>query len=239
MSKNVNNNQRLRLHRSDGKVRKGRKNKGPKGRRLSRGAIYSGAVRQLSRDINGIRQFINAEIHYSDVNQSAGVSSSTATFVLLNGLITGDTVTTRTGDSIKLDGLDFRFVMFANATAVTTVSRVMIVQDRQCNAAIFAIGDLLSQTGTNMPISPYVPESQMRFRILFDRTYTQTTTGDTYIVTDESRLPVSGTHVQYNTGNAGTIADINTNSIYLIFTTDQAGNTNVIRYVTRLWFIDN
>ncbi len=46
-------------------------------------------------------------------------------------------------------------------------------------------------------------------------------------------------HVEYNNGNAGTIADINSNSLYLVCFSDQATNTPTFQAYVRTWFVDN
>jgi len=232
------NNKRLAIHRSDGKQRKKKnnrqkltQNKGSSGR----WSIYSRAGQQALRDINYVRRFINTEIHYIDVAATSEVSSTTATFVLLNGVTLGDTAILRTGDSIKMDGCSIRYFMSIGGVASLSFERVMIVMDKQSNQAVFPIANLLNATTV---VSPYVPESKDRFVVLHDKSY-KLALNENFGEIDEANIGVQS-HVDYALGaNAGTVADILTNSLYLVHFSNQAVNTVTLTYYVRTWFIDN
>jgi hypothetical protein len=189
---------------------------------------------QVARDLNSLRRFVNAEMHYLDTVQTAVNVSSTTTFVLLNGMQTGDTSMTRTGQSIKMDRTDFRFYLTGNITAVQVSCRLIIVIDKQANGAIFADTALLNAATT---VSPYAVGGQMRFQVLYDQTFALSTAGPLNVCQCVT-IPTNQ-HVEYNTGNAGTVADINSNSLYLLMLSDQATNVPIIYAYLRLWFIDN
>jgi len=235
MSKAINT--RARTHKSDGKFKRKKKGKkgGGVGRRIGgRVDNYFNFGSQVARDLNSIRRFINTEVHYLDNVQTAVNVSSTTTFTLLNGMQLGDSSVTRTGQSIKMDGLDIRFTLAGNITAVQTFSRILVVLDKQCNGAIFTDTLLLS---TATPTSPYVVGQQNRFVVLYDNTFALSTGGPLCSV---NCIKVNANqHVEYNAGNAGTIADINSNSLYLLWLSDQAVNMPIMTAYSRLWFIDN
>ncbi len=235
------NNTRARTKKSDGRI--GGKNKRFRRRRPintigraidRRVGVYQAAGGQALRDLNRLRQFINAEIHYLDTVQTAVNITSTTTFVLLNGMQTGDTSITRTGQSIKMDGLDFRWYVTGNVTAVQVAFRLLVVVDKQPNNAIFAIGSLLN---TATVVSPYTVGGQSRFVVLYDQTYSLTTAGP--LAANACVRIAANQHVEYNTANAGDITDINTNSLYLLMISDQAVNVPIMYGYLRLWFIDN
>jgi hypothetical protein len=229
-------NTKNRIHKSDGKVkRKRRVNRNQVISKRGRLQIYGDAGRQLMRDVNSLRRFINTEIHNTDAIGNAVASTSTASFVLLNGLTTGDGNSNRTGQSIKGDGIDLKFVITGNAAATPLLQRVLVVMDKQPNAAIFAIGDLLNATTAT---SMYTVGNQLRFNVLFDESYTMVPASDSYCQVRAIKINANA-HTEYNTNNAGTIADIVTNSIYLIHFSDQAVNNSAINYFSRFWFIDN
>ncbi len=242
MNISKSNNARLRSMQSDGKVKKRKSRvRTSRARDLpikstrSRVQIYGDFGRQALRDLNLLRRFVNTEVHYSDLAIAAAGTSTTPTFTLLNGSQTGDGVSNRTGISIKLERCDLRFILTNNATAVTTFTRVMVIRDKQPNGAIFAIGDLLVAT---TPVSPYSDFNQARFVVMYDEVFALSTAGPA----NASRVVApSGCnfHVVYNSGNAGTVADINTNSLYLISFSDQATNTPTIQSYVRTWFVDN
>lgn len=241
MNLSKSNNARLRTIKSDGKVRK-RKSRGYQSRaadlpnrRPSRGQVYMDFGRQAIQDLNYLRRFINTEVHYSDVAVAAAGTSTTPTFNLLNGSQTGDGASNRSGISIKLNRCDLRYILTNNATAVTTFTRIMVIRDNQPNAAIFAIGDLLNATTM---VSPYTVSNQMRFVVMYDEVIALSTAGPANSAQVSSPIGCNF-HVEYNTGNAGTIADINTNSLYLVYFSNQATDTPTFQAYVRTWFVDN
>ena len=203
-------------------------------RNPSRFDVYGAAGMQAMRDINTLRRFINTEVHYTDAVANGQASTTTPSFTLLNGIQTGDTATTRTGISIKCSNISLRYFVYGNASANWISGRILIVQDKQPNGAIFVIGDLLNATTAT---SPYNVTNQMRFAVLFDDNYVLSFGGNSAII---NNLTVAcSSHTEYNTGNAGTVADINTNSIYLVHFSDQATNNPAVTWYARYWFIDN
>lgn len=229
------NNRKRTWDRSD--TRQGR-NRGRRNRRAGsskpgRLQIYSQAGRQALRDVNTLRRFINTEMHFTDVTASV-TPSTTPALVLLNGISIGDTASTRTGQSIKMDRSDFRFTLAVNTTSVSNFVRVIVVMDRQTNATAMTTADLLV---VSTVVSPYSFGSQNRFVPLFDETYALNVSGPGSI-TKVIGLNTNQ-HVTYNTSNAGTVADIVTNSVYLIYFSDQATNPPSMLYYNRLWFVDN
>ncbi len=223
---------------SDAKSRRrGRKRRVVRSRAkdLSGGRIsYLKFGKQAVSDLLWLKRFVNTEIHYLDNVQSAVNMSTTATFVLLNGMQLGDTAITRTGQSIKMDALDLNAYVTGNLTAVQTSSRILIVLDKQPNGAIFAIGNLLNSTTST---SMFTVGGQSRFVVLFDNAFALSTGGP--LNCQFSKRIQLGQHTEYNTGNAGDITDINTNSLYLVFLSDQGTNFPIMTIYLRLWFIDN
>jgi len=229
------NSRRQTWVKSDGKSRRKRQPRRTIGQALDkRVGIYSNAGLQALKDINRIRRYINTEFHVIDASSAQANSSTTATFVLLNGCLLGDTVSTRTGQSMKMDRMYLRYYINANAVSIQNILRIMVVLDKQPNSAIFAIGDLLTAT---TPVAPYTFGSQQRFTVLYDELYALSSTGPGCICYSGT-LPTNQ-HVTYNTGNAGTIADINSNSLYLVHFSDQAANVPTFTFASRVWFVDN
>lgn len=184
--------------------------------------------------LNLVQKFLNTEVHYNDVAATSQAASTTPTFVLLNGVQQGDTTVLRTGSSVKCDGIDIAYTVYIGAVALATQLRVLVVMDKQADAAIFSIAQLLNTTDVR---SPLVPENQKRFSILHDESIMLSAAGPNNLI-KKARLGVNA-HIEYNLGNAGTVADINTNSIYLVYFSNQATNTATFDYYSRFWFIDN
>lgn len=229
------NNRKRTWDRSDSNKRR---NRGRRARRTGpsrpgRMQVYSAAGQQALRDLNTLRRYINTEMHFTDVTASV-TPSTTPSLVLLNGITIGDTASTRTGQSIKMDRSDFRFNLAVNSTSVANFVRIIVVVDKQSNATAMTAADLLV---SNTTVSPYSFGSQQRFIPLFDETYALTTYGTGSICKCVGLS--TNQHVTYNTGNAGTVADIVSNSVYMIHLSDQATNLPSLLYYNRLWFVDN
>lgn len=180
------------------------------------------------------------EWKYSDtqVNQDL---NTTAGYILLNGLVPGTAATQRIGQNVSIKSIEVKLRMQVTpATGVDQFVRVIIALDRQPNAAAPVIGDLLIGTSVTAPRNL---NNRKRFKILMDKPYAMggiLNGAGTGSQTPNLRMlkkyikfkrPIV---TEYNTGNAGTVADIASNSLYL-FTlgTEVAGNTdtNMLGYI--------
>ncbi len=220
------------MERSDGKIKGKRRRRRPR-RQLNRVQLYSQAGVQALRDINALRKFINTEVKCVDTLATEN-STTTATLDLLNGMTQGNANGNRSGQSVKCENVDLRFVCTIAAAAVTSFVRVLVVMDKQANGAVFAIGSLLNATTV---VSHYTVGSQNRFVVFFDETFAMDANGQ-QCLTKVVRLN-DNSHTEYGTGNAGTIADINSNSLYLVHLSDQVANPVSIQYYIRYWYVDN
>ncbi len=231
----MSNNRKRTWDRSDGKTKQSKKNRlvvAP--RKETRYDIYSKAGTQLLRDFNHLRKFVNTEVHYVDTTASTTATTTTVP-ILLNGISVGDTTTTRTGQSVKMSRCDVRVQLAVNATSLVNFTRIIFVIDKQANATTITGADLLVSSTT---YSPYTFGSQGRFVTLYDETIALSTYSNG-AVTLCFGLPSMNQHVIFNTSNTGTIADIVTNAIYLLYLSDQVANPPSITYHSRFWFVDN
>jgi hypothetical protein len=99
-------------------------------------------------------------------------------------------------------------------TGVDQTQRFILVFDRQSNGAAPAITDVLD---SNSPFSLFNKDNAQRFRIVTDVVKVlnaSAESGSTHVTgIIRKRLNVA---VMYNSGTAGTIADINTGGLFLI-----------------------
>jgi len=129
---------------------------------------------------------------------------------------------------MKVDFRSIEFKIYLQTTAGTGVEqavRAMIVLDRQPNgAAPGAITDIIM---SNHVYSPRNLANRKRFKILWDRSYAM---GATAVATGNPtsrmikgylkfRRPIV---TEFNTGVAGNISDISTNSLYFVTTGNMA-----------------
>lgn len=164
----------------------------------------------------------------SSVNLAA---NSTGAILLLNGIVPGTALDERVGRQVLMTKLklDLRMSVTA-ATGVDQVHRFLVVLDKQTNGAALAVTDVLN---TVNPYSQVNLSNQARFTILLDRVQYLNASGEAG--SGAVFRGSIGVHevVQYNSGVAGTVADISTNSLYLISVGQEAaGATAGLLYGT-------
>lgn len=172
----------------------------------------------------------------------------TGAIALLNGVPRGDDIEERTGRQITMRSLEL-CVEFRNAppgsTPVPTLIRAMIVYDKQPNGTALTTAQVLNVVGTlNAAISPRNLEYRSRFQVIRDTRSTLPSAELTDYRDGPKYFKYYGTMnlpVTYNSGDAGTVADITTGSLYLIVISDAnpAGALPSFTYTSRLRYTDN
>lgn len=162
-------------------------------------------------------------------------------FKLLNAVTQGDDYDNREGKRCHFFRLELAGTLNTRSvTGGSAVCRMMIIQDKQANEAVFSTADLL--TDQNDIFSLYDPVYAKRFKVLYDKiidlnSQAANSANLTYrTFRRNKKISVDTSYVL----SGGTIADIVTNSIYLVYgsniasgTDDSEGSAQV-----RLWFTD-
>lgn len=181
--------------------------------------------------------FSRGELKAKDTSASMDMDT-TGTRTLLNGIARGDDIADRTGRQINMRSIELRCFVTGNAAAVDQHVRLLVVYDRQTNAAQAAATDVLV---TNEPRSLKTLENRERFVILVDKQLylnaaAEPGTARVFKMYRRMNLPTT-----FNSGDAGTVADITTGSLFAMSVGNQApGNTAATCYVNaRLRYQDN
>nr|QXP07673.1 MAG: putative capsid protein [Arizlama virus] len=189
--------------------------------RRSRGTIVA-AARQLNSASRGL-QLQKGEFKSVDV-QLSGDCNTTGSVLLVNGIARGDEIFERTGRQIVMKSVELRWqVASTTTTGIAQTCRIMLVYDRQANGAAPTILNVIRGAADGfLPHQPRNLENRRRFTILYDRTFvvgpqgTSTTAlGVAPIVADKFYRKLNHP-VEFNSGDAGTIADITTGSLYVL-----------------------
>ena len=144
----------------------------------------------------------------TNVTQAA---DTTGGVVLLSGIARGDDINQRAGREVTLRSIECRFLCKATAgTGIDQQQRLLIVYDRQSNGAAPTVAGFLSPSNVQ---SPRNLENRRRFKVLYDRYYQLSASGESgsekvFKFYRRLRHPVV-----FNSGNAGTIADITSGAI--------------------------
>ena len=158
---------------------------------------------------------------------------------LLNGCSPGTGINQRIGRQIRMVRLEGTVTMMVTpTTGVDQRQRLLIVLDRQANGVAPSAPDVLEATTVESP--PNV-SNQKRFTILYDRRFALNASaepGSQAIV--NMSLPLDGRIVQYGFGGTDTVADIVTNSLYMIVLGSEAAGTSAgtAIYNLRTRFVD-
>lgn len=144
-------------------------------------------------------------------------ASTTSTSFLLNGVDDGATATTRVGRRITMTSLHIRWSgSFAATTAGTSPLRLVVVYDRQANAAAPAATDVFQVDNiyTAMNLS-----NARRFKVLVDENVecigvNGPAAFSRVIWRDFTRGGKPGLNVEFNTASTATITSITSGSIY-------------------------
>jgi len=177
---------------------------------------------------------------FKSVDVTADLACDTSAQVrLLNGIARGDEINERVGREVTLRSIQFNYT--PHVTSVTggdQQHRVLLVYDRQTNATALTAAQVLLTADT---IAPRNLENRKRFKILFDRTVALNASGEpgssvTRRFYRKLRHPVS-----FNAGDAGTVADIVTGSLYLIVigTTAPGVAAGAVFFAARIRYTDN
>lgn len=197
---------------------------------------YSRGFRQLASDVGQLKNLINVEFKFANYVASTTPTSTIPTLQLLNGMVRGDDSNTRDGRQIRIKSIQcfFRVNMHASATATTV--RYMIVIDKQPSAAAFTAADLLDTASAAQVDALRNLSSRRRFVILKDRRLVVNTDYPEKVFRVYKQLDMK---TVYDDSDAGSIADIQSNALYLVIITDEATNTPTCTNNVRIRFIDN
>lgn len=211
-------------------------------------------ISTINQKIKKIQSAI--ELKYVDNLYSSQVDN-TPDLYLLNVMPAGTNPNNRIGNKVNATSIQFRGTLISNSLALDpTQVRIIVFWDQQANGAAPPIEGsttagtegLLDVTVVTQPImAPYSMEAQKRFSILYDKTYTINPQVGVPGDEENSVVPVSlyikkkiqlSRVVKYDNAAGGTIADIQTNSLYMVAISDRATEVPTFTFGSRFIFKD-
>jgi len=178
----------------------------------------------------------NTEDKYIDVTYNSTLGTGIL-LSLLNGLTLGTDTGNRIGISIKVVMLEINFLAKISATAtVDTSFHWWVVRDEQANGIAMSSATYLVDNTNVCTLT--APDYDKRFYTYVDEIGSLSVNGPSTVVM-RKQIPL-GFHVRYLKGsNAGTIADIGTNSLYLVAFGSDNVNLAAVNWYFRLYYVDN
>jgi hypothetical protein len=185
-----------------------------------------------------------------DLTGSGGLSTTTGQLTLLNPIIQGTTGNNRSGREIKLDHLRLNMTFTIAGQNDIDIVRYIVFLDKESRGTAPAVGDVVQNAtfGIGAILSSHnfdnVPS---RFKILADEivilkpTVSVNSTNTVWQNDIKHRLlhiPLKSLTHYYNASNAGTIADIDSNALYLVTWGQDATNPVIFAYDSRVVFRD-
>ncbi len=214
----------------------GRKNGRPGYKRCAK-MVYGDAQKALAmaRYVKGL---VNVEFKEINTQRNGASLSTTISITTPSILAQGDLKTQRGGNKVRFKSIHRKGFFSLHASATTSMVRLMIVLDKQCNGAVFSIADLLedSTVGDSI-VSPRDVDNMNRFVVLSDKTYKLADGGGNQLIQfniyKRINLPI-----RYD-GTGATVANMTSNALYLVSFSNEATNTPIITDFCRIRFIDN
>lgn len=224
------------------------------GKRIDR--RQSKAINNMSKKIKKIEA--EAEVKHKDTLFAVTTIPSTGLMWESHNFITqGTTNITRIGNVIAPTSFQIRMRIAANTTKITspTVCRIIIFWDTQVNGAGptgFGLTGVVDDSVITVP--PYAPRNYNtidRYRILKDKVIVlhpvlaTTTTDPGGVVTAVSavvayrKFIIKSSRKMRFTGNAGTVADITNNALYVFFMSDLTVTEPTVQGGIRMYFKDS
>lgn len=155
------------------------------------------------------------ELKFIDVAAAPAPNAAAVTFangVLLNGCIQGTEAVNRIGRKIHMKSLYMRYSLRMAATSTLGgCIRILVVYDKQANATAPAITDVLLEDAFR---SPNNLSNRDRFVVLVDHISEPISATGNYEVGDVIYRKIN-LESMFNTGNAGTVGDMTSGSVYL------------------------
>lgn len=202
----------------------------------SRWGIYKRAGNQLWKDVKLLKSIVNVEYKLVEsLANSVNMYSGNPQVVLLNGIQRGTDYNQITGRSCKFTSAQIFVKFVKSANEGTTKLNFALVIDKQPNeAAPSSINDIWSDPDSRFRNL----DNRKRFVVLKEGHMTCVYGDQQKEATMYKKLNM---HTIYDATNGGTIADIRTNALYLLFWCDDptSGDLGTLKYSYRLRFIDN
>jgi len=149
----------------------------------------------------------------TQLNTSLIPLAATNVVTLLNGVAQGTAATQRLGRRIVMKSLLLKGTVTLAATSTgSSPLRFLVVYDTQTNATAPAATDVLLADNN---ISPMNLSNSRRFKTLCDINIPCIGTGGPQSVSFDRYIKMN-LPVEFNTGSAGTVGDIQTGSVYML-----------------------
>lgn len=203
--------------------------------------VYYKAYSQMRRDLGWLMSVVNVETKYIDTLFNANtMTNGIGNQSLLNGCQQGNTGSTRSGQSVKSQKVIMDFICAVGVTTPVNC-RVCLIQDKAANGAAITASNVFQAAvdGASDYSTAQRNVATVGSRVVFhyDFMFQLDTVQNTSRVI-RTTIPLKF-HTKYNTGNAGGVADISENSLYLLCLSSAGATQPTFKGSVRYEFTDN
>lgn len=196
----------------------------------------------VANDVTSIYKMLNTERKHVYTELAAVTPAlSSPSIQLLNGLQQGLNGSQRVGEQVKFIRISMNLKVIGGfSTVENTICRIMVFIDHQPNKAAPTLPDLLEDV--TYPFMSFRNwKNRLRFKMLFDKKITLNKNGANGVVVEQDSKEMDLITKYDGTANPPTIAQITSNSIYMIAVSDQTVGADLplITGYFKLGYIDN
>jgi hypothetical protein len=193
-------------------------------------------AKKAFKGVRYLKGLVNSEMLHQDFSYGVGTTITNAGFVTnITALAQNDTSSGRTGNSILLRSIYYRFKIEINSavTSNTSVTMLLVKDKQQLSDTTPLPGEILSALRPEAMINL---DYAGRFKIIKRKTFYLTPSSGGQPVKEILGYRKIYDHVRYNgTGSA----DIQKNGYYLLFISSENTNYPTIQGTTRIGYHDN
>ncbi len=198
--------------------------------------VYGDAQKALAM-VKSVKRLINVEVKNFDTQLTNSAITDAIGITQLTNIPQGDGTSSRDGAQCKMIGLDLNFSILQSASATTTNFRLIVVQDKQTNQAIYLAADLLDDiTPFDSIISPRNLDNMKRFSVLYDRTFILHTGG---VAAYNVHKYIKKEMLLRFDGSTPSIADLTQNSLSILTVATEVTNDPQLTLHARVRYVDN
>lgn len=181
-----------------------------------------------------LKSIVNVEKHALYTNNTATNVPNTGVLECLNLIAQGDLEINRQGDSIMMKKIHINVKLTINSSASNSTVRTILFLYKQPQGATPTITFILNAAAH---LACWNHDNVGLYQILYDKSKSLSITG-----TQELTFSIDRSFYQLHEtfdGTAASVADIQTNAMWIAFIADESVNEPVFAYRAELFFIDN